>query len=82
MPMAVFCVGNIFGTETYTSARAINMLVVTVGVMIAAYGELNFVLLGFVLQLTSIAVEATRLTMVQVGSQFVCNSGHRTVGTP
>lgn len=66
MPMAVFCVGNVFGTETYTTGRAINMAVVTVGVMIATFGEMNFVLLGFVFQLTSIAVEATRLTMVQI----------------
>ena len=66
MPMAVFCVGNVFGTETFSQGRAINMVVVTLGVMIAAYGELNFVLTGFVLQLISIVVEATRLTMVQV----------------
>ncbi len=66
MPMAVFCVGNVFGTETFSQGRAINMVVVTVGVMIAAFGELNFVLTGFVLQLISIVVEATRLTMVQV----------------
>mmetsp|Transcript_4266 Transcript_4266/g.12303 ORF Transcript_4266/g.12303 Transcript_4266/m.12303 type:complete len:357 (-) Transcript_4266:454-1524(-) len=66
MPMAVFTVGNLFGTETFSQGRAINMVVITVGVMIAAYGELNFVLIGFVLQLISIAVEATRLTMVQI----------------
>ena len=66
MPMAVFCVGNLFGTETFSQGRAINMVVVTIGVMIAAFGELNFVLIGFVLQLVSIVVEAARLTMVQV----------------
>jgi hypothetical protein len=67
MPMAVFLVGNLFGTEQYTSKRMANMVVVTIGVAIAAYGEINFVLIGVILQLISIAVEATRLTMVQVG---------------
>ena len=67
MPMAVFLVGNAFGTEAYTSKRMANMVVVTIGVAIAAYGEINFVLIGVILQLISIAVEATRLTMVQVG---------------
>lgn len=66
MPMAVFLVGTLFGTEQFTSKRMANMVVVTIGVAIAAYGELNFVLIGVVLQLISIAVEATRLTMVQV----------------
>ena len=42
MPMAVFMVGNVFGTESYTSDRALNMVVVTIGVAIAAYGEVSF----------------------------------------
>ncbi len=66
MPMAVFLVGTGFGTESFTQKRLANMVVITIGVMIAAYGELNFVLVGVLLQLVSIAVEATRLTMVQV----------------
>lgn len=71
MPMAVFLVGTLFGTEAYTGKRMANMIVVTIGVAIAAYGEINFVLTGVILQLISIAVEATRLTMVQVGSLSV-----------
>jgi hypothetical protein len=75
MPMAVFLVGNLFGTEAYTSKRMANMVVVTIGVAIAAYGEINFVLIGVILQLISIAVEATRLTMVQVGdAHLVCST--------
>lgn len=66
MPMAVFLVGTLFGTEHFTSKRMANMVVVTIGVAIAAYGELNFVLIGVALQLISIVVEATRLTMVQL----------------
>lgn len=71
MPMAVFLVGTLFGTEAYTGKRMANMVVVTIGVAIAAYGEINFVLTGVILQLISIAVEATRLTMVQVGYGIV-----------
>jgi hypothetical protein len=66
MPMAVFLVGTLFGTESFTQKRLANMVVITLGVAIAAYGELNFVLVGVLLQLVSIAVEATRLTMVQL----------------
>ena len=38
----------------------------TVGVAIASYGEINFVVIGVVLQLISVATESTRLTLVQI----------------
>ena len=41
-------------------------VVVTVGVAIASYGEINFVLIGVILQLISVATESTRLTLVQI----------------
>ena len=41
-------------------------VVVTIGVAIASYGEINFVLIGVVLQLISVATESTRLTLVQI----------------
>eukprot|EP00239_Pterosperma_sp_CCMP1384_P005882 CAMPEP_0197853150 /NCGR_PEP_ID=MMETSP1438-20131217/22186_1 /TAXON_ID=1461541 /ORGANISM="Pterosperma sp., Strain CCMP1384" /LENGTH=348 /DNA_ID=CAMNT_0043467455 /DNA_START=374 /DNA_END=1420 /DNA_ORIENTATION=- len=66
MPVAVFMVGVNFKTETYSHKTLMNMLVVTVGVMIASYGEINFVLTGVVLQLASIASESTRLSMIQI----------------
>ena len=43
-----------------------NMVVVTIGVAIASYGELNFHVLGVVLQLLSVCTESTRLTLVQI----------------
>ena len=43
MPVAVFAVGCGLGTESYSNATMLNMLVVTAGVAIASYGELNFV---------------------------------------
>ena len=41
-------------------------VVVAIGVAIASYGELNFVLIGVILQLISVATESTRLTLVQI----------------
>lgn len=43
-----------------------NMVIVTIGVAIASYGELNFHLLGVMLQLFSVCTESTRLTLVQI----------------
>lgn len=39
---------------------------VTIGVAIASYGEINFVVVGVVLQLISVMTESTRLTLVQI----------------
>jgi hypothetical protein len=35
-------------------------------VAIASYGEINFVVLGVILQLISVATESTRLSLVQI----------------
>ena len=67
MPVAVFAVGCGMGTETYSADTLINMVVVTTGVAIASYGEINFVVIGVVLQLLSVMTESTRLTMVRHG---------------
>ena len=53
------------GTEQYSAGVLANMVVVTVGVAIASYGEINFVLIGFLMQLAAILIEACRLIMVQ-----------------
>ncbi len=66
MPVAVFGVGCALKTETFSVDTLSNMLVVTVGVAIASYGEINFVVIGVVLQLLSVACESTRLTLVQI----------------
>lgn len=42
-----------------------NVTVIVVGVMLASYGEIAFVLIGFLFQIAGIAFEATRLVMVQ-----------------
>ena len=38
----------------------------TIGVAIASYGEINFVVIGVVLQLLSVLTESTRLTLVRL----------------
>ena len=68
MPASVFLVGCGIGTESFSLSVAANMAVVTTGVAIASYGEINFVLIGVLLQLAAIAAEATRLSLVQVCS--------------
>ena len=64
-------------------------VVVTVGVAIASYGEINFVVIGVILQLISVATESTRLTLVQILLQVsgciccaMCFSGVRMPAQP
>lgn len=66
MPVAVFASGCLMGTETYSNAQLAVLLVITGGVAIASFGELNFVILGVIVQLTSICTESLRLTLVQI----------------
>ncbi|KAK9865994.1 hypothetical protein WJX84_007622 [Apatococcus fuscideae] len=66
MPVAVFGVGCLLKTETFSVDTLSNMIVVTIGVAIASYGEINFIVMGVVLQLLSVACESTRLTLVQI----------------
>ena len=42
-----------------------NVSIIVVGVVIASFGEIKFVLTGFLFQLAGIAFEAVRLNMVQ-----------------
>ena len=46
-------------------------VVITVGVAVAAYGEIHFILFGVLLQLFSVATESIRLTLVQILLQVV-----------
>jgi len=66
MPVSVFAIGCVFGMESYNPKTLVNMIVVTIGVIIASYGEINFVVIGVLLQLASVATESTRLMLVQI----------------
>ena len=66
MPVSVFTVGCLFGMETYSPKTLVNMVIITIGVVIASYGEINFVVIGVLLQLASVATESTRLMLIQI----------------
>lgn len=64
-PVAVFLVGLCFGTEHFSWQLLLDILLITAGVGISAFGEVNLVMLGLVLLLISMCADAVRLTFVQ-----------------
>lgn len=66
MPVSVYCVGCICGTESFMWSRYANMAVITAGVALASYGELNFNWLGVSIQLSAVVVEAFRLVLIEL----------------
>jgi drug/metabolite transporter (DMT)-like permease len=66
MPVAVYSIGVLFKKETFRSASMLNMLSISFGVAIAAYGEARFDVRGVALQLAAVAFEATRLVLIQI----------------
>eukprot|EP00208_Stichococcus_sp_RCC1054_P007436 CAMPEP_0206150384 /NCGR_PEP_ID=MMETSP1473-20131121/38272_1 /ASSEMBLY_ACC=CAM_ASM_001109 /TAXON_ID=1461547 /ORGANISM="Stichococcus sp, Strain RCC1054" /LENGTH=331 /DNA_ID=CAMNT_0053547883 /DNA_START=1603 /DNA_END=2598 /DNA_ORIENTATION=+ len=66
MPVMVFVMGCLLSTEKFTTTTFGNLMVVSVGVVIAAYGEVNFVVIGVILQTMSMITESTRLVLVQI----------------
>ncbi|XP_009413955.2 probable sugar phosphate/phosphate translocator At5g25400 [Musa acuminata AAA Group] len=66
MPVAVYSISVLFRKEAFKSSSMLNMLSISFGVAIAAYGEARFVGAGVVLQLAAVAFEATRLVLIQI----------------
>ncbi|XP_042492020.1 probable sugar phosphate/phosphate translocator At5g25400 [Macadamia integrifolia] len=66
MPVAVYSIGVIFKKETFKTESMMNMLSISFGVAVAAYGEARFDTWGVILQLAAVAFEATRLVMIQI----------------
>ncbi|XP_010546568.1 PREDICTED: probable sugar phosphate/phosphate translocator At2g25520 [Tarenaya hassleriana] len=66
MPVAVYSIGVLFKKETFKSDTMTNMLSISFGVAIAAYGEARFDVWGVILQLGAVAFEATRLVLIQI----------------
>jgi hypothetical protein len=62
----VYVCGVFLGMEKLTRSTSANMVVIAVGVAIAAYGEIDFVAVGVAQQLSALAFEALRLMLVQV----------------
>ncbi|XP_052140636.1 probable sugar phosphate/phosphate translocator At2g25520 [Oryza glaberrima] len=66
MPVAVYSIGVLFKKENFKSSAMLNMLSISFGVAIAAYGEARFDARGVALQLAAVAFEATRLVLIQI----------------
>ncbi|KAK8505374.1 hypothetical protein V6N13_045812 [Hibiscus sabdariffa] len=66
MPVAVYSIGVLFKKEGFKNDTMVNMLSISFGVAIAAYGEAKFDSWGVILQLVAVAFEATRLVMIQI----------------
>ncbi|KAJ6802761.1 plastidic phosphate translocator-like protein 1 [Iris pallida] len=66
MPVAVYSIGVLLKKETFRSSSMANMLSISLGVAIAAYGEARFDVWGVTLQLAAVAFEATRLVLIQI----------------
>ncbi|ONK78431.1 uncharacterized protein A4U43_C02F18690 [Asparagus officinalis] len=66
MPVAVYSIGVQFKKENFKSDTLANMLCISCGVAVAAYGEARFNSWGVSLQLAAVAFEATRLVLIQI----------------
>ncbi|KAK6126613.1 hypothetical protein DH2020_039659 [Rehmannia glutinosa] len=66
MPVAVYTIGVLFKKEGFKSETMANMVSISIGVGIAAYGEAKFDSWGVILQLGAVAFEATRLVLIQI----------------
>jgi len=64
-PVAVLLAGWILGVEKPNMKLLFNVSFIVIGVIIASFGEIKFVLIGFLYQAAGIVFEAIRLTMVQ-----------------
>ncbi|KAL6536210.1 hypothetical protein OROGR_012782 [Orobanche gracilis] len=66
MPVAVYSIGILLKNDGYRNSTMSNMLAISFGVAIAAYGEAKYDSWGVHLQLGAVAFEATRLVMIQI----------------
>jgi hypothetical protein len=66
MPVAVYSLAVAFRTDSFRRASMLNMLGISAGVAVAAYGEARFDAFGVTLQLAAVAAEATRLVLIQI----------------
>ncbi|KDE09238.1 hypothetical protein MVLG_00558 [Microbotryum lychnidis-dioicae p1A1 Lamole] len=65
-PVAILLAAFAFGTKTFSVKLLLIVIVISLGVGIASYGETSFNMTGFMIQMTAIAIEATRVTLIQI----------------
>lgn len=64
-PVAVLTTSWFFGVAKPNMNVLFNVSFIVIGVILASFGEIEFVMIGFVIQCAGIMFEATRLVMVQ-----------------
>ena len=65
-PVTVYLIGCTLKTETFHSTLLVVVCIVSMGICIASYGELALNYIGLTLQLSSVLVESTRITLIQI----------------
>eukprot|EP00850_Spirogloea_muscicola_P010232 SM000059S18709 [mRNA] locus=s59:557798:561414:- [translate_table: standard] len=66
MPVAVYFLGILVGLEALSGSMLGIMSLISGGVMVASYGEINFNSVGVVYQLSGIMAEAARLILAEI----------------
>ncbi|KFY39246.1 hypothetical protein V495_06060 [Pseudogymnoascus sp. VKM F-4514 (FW-929)] len=64
-PVAVLVTGWFFGVQKPNMRVLFNVSFIVIGVVLASFGEIKFVMIGFLFQCGGIMFEAVRLVMVQ-----------------
>lgn len=64
-PVAVLMAGWVLGIDPVDFKKLGNVSFIVIGVVLASFGEINFVMIGFIYQLGGIIFEAVRICMVQ-----------------
>jgi hypothetical protein len=62
----VYLVGCLMGTQLWSTPVAKTIAAITLGLSIASYGELEFDLYGFCLQVLSITLEGLRINLLEI----------------
>ncbi|GAA5925893.1 uncharacterized protein JCM15063_005154 [Sporobolomyces koalae] len=65
-PVAILLAAFAFGTKQFSVKLMLIVLTISAGVGIASAAEVNFHLTGFIIQMVAIAIEATRVTLIQL----------------
>ena len=65
-PVTVYCVGCAIGLEKYSPRKVGQLGRGDARVMISSFGEMNFHLFGFIVQIVAVLAEACRILSVQI----------------
>ncbi|GAA5983209.1 hypothetical protein JCM10908_000197 [Rhodotorula pacifica] len=65
-PVTILLAAFAFRTKTFSVLLLGIVIVISTGVGLASYGQVDFSKIGFAIQMTAIAIEATRVTLIQI----------------